>query len=67
MPIDLHPKDDRRESWARGLGIFQGRSVVLLVGGAGAFVRLFRILAPCDVDWPFDIGTSVSPLFAIVG
>jgi hypothetical protein len=47
--------------------IFQAKSVVLLVCGAAAFVGLFRILAACSADWPFDIGTSVSPLFAIVG
>jgi hypothetical protein len=47
--------------------IFRGKSVVLAVCGAAAFVGLFRILAACGVDRPVDIGDSVSPVLAIVG
>ena len=39
----MHSNDNAREG-RPSIGIFQGRSVVLLVIGAGTFVGLFRIL-----------------------
>jgi hypothetical protein len=59
MRIELHPNDNALEG-RPAVWIFQGKSVVLPVCGAAAFVGLFRIFAACGVDWPVDIGISVS-------
>jgi hypothetical protein len=42
--------------------IFQGRSVVLLVIGAGLFVGLFRILDFAGADLPLNFSLSLLPL-----
>jgi hypothetical protein len=54
MPIDLHPNNNGRED-RPAVWIIQGKSVVLLVCGAAAFVGLFRILSACGVDWPSGV------------
>lgn len=66
MRIEFHPDDNALES-RPAVWILQGKSVVLPVFGAAAFVALFRILAACGVDWPVDIGSSVPAVLAIVG
>jgi hypothetical protein len=66
MRIELHPNDNGREGRPAVWGL-QGKSVLLSTCGAGAFAGLFRFLAACDTDWPFDIGTGDSPPFAIAG
>ena len=57
----MHSNDNAREGRPR-VWIFQGRSVVLLVIGAGTFVGLFRILDAASVDWPLNIAVSILPL-----
>ncbi len=61
MPLELHPNDNAREA-RPGLWIFQGRSVVLLVVGVGAFVAVFRMLDFVGVDWPLNVVVSLLPL-----
>ena len=57
----MHAKDNAREG-RPGVWIFQGRSVVLLVIGAGLFVGLFRILDFAGVDLPLNFALSLLPL-----
>ena len=61
MALQMHSNDNAREGRPR-VWIFQGRSVVLLVIGAGIFVGLFRILDAASVDWPLNIAVSILPL-----
>ena len=61
MALQMHSNDNAREGRPR-VWIFQGRSVVLLVIGAGTFVGLFRILDAASVDWPLNIAVSILPL-----
>jgi hypothetical protein len=61
MALELHPNDNAREG-RPGIWIFHGRSAVLLVIGAGAFVGLFRILDAAGVDWVLNIVISLLPL-----
>ena len=61
MALQMHSNDNAREG-RPGVWIFQGRSVVLLVIGAGIFVGLFRILDAASVDWPLNIAVSILPL-----
>jgi hypothetical protein len=64
MPLELHSNDNAREG-RPGVWIFQGNSVVLLVVGVAAFIALFRILAAAEVDWPFALVLSFTPLLAL--
>jgi hypothetical protein len=57
----MHSNDNAREG-RPSLWIFQGRSVVLLVIGAGVFIVLFRILDATGVDWLLNIYLSILPL-----
>jgi hypothetical protein len=57
----MHSNDNAREG-RPSLWIFQGRSVVLLVIGAGVFIVLFRMLDAAGVDWPLNISLSILPL-----
>ena len=57
----MHANDNAREG-RPGVWIFQGRSVVLLVIGAGLFVGLFRILDFAGIDLPLNFALSLLPL-----
>ena len=57
----MHANDNAREG-RPGVWIFQGRSVVLLVIGAGLFVGLFRILDVAGADLPLNFALSLLPL-----
>ena len=57
----MHTNDNAREG-RPGVWIFRGRSVVLLVIGAGLFIGLFRISDAAGVDWPLNIAVSLLPL-----
>ena len=59
--LKMHSNDNAREG-RPSVWIFQGRSVVLLVIGAGVFIGLFRILDAAGVDWPLNIPVSLLPL-----
>ena len=61
MALQMHSNDNAREG-RPSVWIFQGRSVVLLVIGAGMFIGLFRILDAAGVDWPLNIAVSILPL-----
>src|SRR5580704_11711406 len=61
MPLEMHANDNAREG-RPGVWIFQGRSVVLLVIGAGLFVGLFRILDFAGADLPINFALSLLPL-----
>ena len=61
MPLQMHSNDNAREG-RPSVWIFQGRSVVLIVIGAGLFIGLFRILDVAGVDWPLNIALSILPL-----
>jgi hypothetical protein len=57
----MHANDNAREG-RPGVWIFQGKSVVLLVLGAGLFVGLFRILDFAGIDLPLNFALSLLPL-----
>jgi hypothetical protein len=61
VSLEIHANDNAREG-RPGVWIFQGRSVVLLVIGAGLFVGLFRILDFGGVDLPLNFAVSLLPL-----
>ena len=61
MSLEIHANDNAREG-RPGVWIFQGRSVVLLVIGAGLFVGLFRILDFAGADLPLNFPLSLLPL-----
>lgn len=64
MPLEFHSNDNAREG-RPAVWIFEGKSVVFLVGGVAAFVALFRILAGVGFEWPMNLGISVLPLLAM--
>jgi len=57
----MNANDNAREG-RPGVWIFQGRSVVLLVIGAGLFVGLFRIMDFAGIDLPLNFALSLLPL-----
>jgi hypothetical protein len=59
--MQMHSNDNAREG-RPSLWIFKGKSVVLLVIGAGVFIALFRMLDAAGVDWPLNIALSILPL-----
>ena len=61
MALEMHPNDNAREG-KPALWIFEGRSIVFLVGGVAAFVALFRICDAAGLDWYFSAGLSMLPI-----
>jgi hypothetical protein len=61
VALELHPNDNARQA-TPSLWIFQGKSVVLLVIGAFAFVVIFQMLQRCFLDWWMCIPIALLPL-----
>jgi hypothetical protein len=66
MPLEFHSNDNAREG-RPAVWIFEGKSVVFLVGGVAAFIAIFRILAAVGFEWPLNLGISVLPLLGMTG
>jgi hypothetical protein len=61
MPLEKHQNDNATEA-RPSLWVFQGKSVVALVGGVAAFIFLFQILAAWGMPFFLNAALSASPM-----